>query len=373
MCIPPRISIITAAYNSEKYIEQTIQSVLHQTYPDIEYIVVDGLSTDGTMDIVRKYRNRIDKVISEKDSGIYDAFNKGIKAATGDVIYFLNSDDYLCHPDVIGMVARIFADNGQDTMIVYGDIMQWNEYTGVIQRIRSRADLQLLQSGVMPSHPGLFIKKTLFEKYGYFDLNYSIASDFDFVVKVLKDNISHSVRIDEPIAVFRIGGASTQLLKMKQVRQETISIIERHFHESKLKPFTQEEYNSFFYKKWLEIVLYQKLPASTSLYNIGIRNVAVFGSLETAAYACQDLRSGGINVLAYLDNNPERHGLEFDGVPVTSPKWLSEHAQEIDAVLLAIGGDYDAEVIGQITSLTAPEPVRCISWREMIAWNFGES
>jgi len=365
----PKISIITACFNSERHIEQTIKSVLSQTYAHLEYIIVDGGSSDGTMDIVRRYAGQIDTVVSEPDHGIYDAFNKGIKRSTGDIIYFLNSDDYLYNECVLERVANAFASQSE-TMVVYGDILKWNEDIGVFHLTGRNADLDLLWKGKMPPHPGMFMQKCLFEKYGYFSLDYSIASDFDFVIKVFKDYLPQAMRINEIIAVFRTGGASTQLLKMRKVRDESVGIIETHFGTSGLKTYTQEEYNSFFVTKWLEINLYKNHPAALALTVRGVANVAVFGSLETAAYVYRDLQKSGIHVHAFIDNDPKRQGYELEGIVINHPSWLQDYRYKIDAVVLALGGDYEAQVKKQIDELTLEHPVQTISWREMIAWNF---
>ncbi len=363
-----KISIITASYNSEKHLEQTVCSVLEQTYSNIEYIIVDGASSDGTTDIIREYQRHIDHVISESDKGIYDAFNKGVRMATGDVIYFLNSDDYLCNDTVIEKVASAFVSS--ETMVVYGDIVKWNEETGVFHHVSRPAELALLQQGKMPPHPGMFMRKCLIEQYGYFNLDYTIASDFDLVIKVFKDHLAQAVRIDERIAVFRTGGASTQLLKMRQVRDESVAIIESHFGTSDLKRYSQEEFNSFFNTKWLEIMLYKGHPASVTLIRKGIRDVAIFGSLETASYAHQDMQKSGIHVHVFMDNDLKRSGHQLNGVPISSPSWLSDNRSKIDAIIMAFGGNYEEEVKKQIKDLTVDHPVEIISWREMIAWNF---
>ena len=364
----PKVTIITACYNSERHIEQTILSVLNQTYENIEYIIVDGASSDSTMEIVNRYRDQIDVVISERDSGIYDAFNKGIRVSTGDFIYFLNSDDYLFSDAVIEQVVKALVESGPDTMAVYGDILIMNEDTGVFRFFGKKADNELLKEGKMPPHPGMFVKRELFIQHQGFDVNLSIASDLDFVIKVFKEHAEQAVKIDQTIAVFRTGGASTQLLNQKKVRHETITVLKRHYGESRLSELKQEEYNHLFYKKWLELCLIKKCPASRSLLKLNIRKVAVFGSLETAAYVCEDLKMSQIETLSFLDNDRRMHGHVLRGVTVNAPEWLKHNYLKIDAIILAFGGDYEDAVRMQIAEILPGIEIRCISWRELIAW-----
>lgn len=367
----PKISIITASYNSEKFIEQTILSVLNQTYPHIEYIIVDGASTDGTMDIVHRYQSRIARIISESDEGIYDAFNKGVRVSTGDVIYFLNSDDYLYDTEVIGKVALAFHEH-PETMVIYGRVLVWDPNLEIFQPVAVPADRDVLRRGRMPPHQGLFIRKTMFEKYGEFDLQYEICSDFDFLLRVMADEQNKAIPLNETIAVFRTGGVSTQLFNKKKLRQERAAVLQSHFGESVLPEMSQEEYNLHFIQKWFENLLIRKQAVSSYLLASKIRRVAVFGSQNTAVYAYHDLLWAGIEVAVFLDNDPQRHQYKIGGVPIRPPVWLKDHLAQIDAVILAFGGDYDREVRTQIGKIAGAHDLPCISWREMIVRSMDE-
>lgn len=185
-----KISIITVCYNSASTIENTILSVVNQTYSDIEYIVVDGLSEDNTIDIVDKYQNNVTKCISEPDQGLYDAMNKGIDMATGDLIGILNSDDTFNSNTVIEEIANFHKQNNIDASV--GNIIQHNE-NGKILRIYSSKKWkpEKLKIGFMPPHPSIFFKRELFEKFGIYDLGFKIGADYELITRFfLKYNIT---------------------------------------------------------------------------------------------------------------------------------------------------------------------------------------
>tara|TARA_R110000850_G_scaffold62235_2_gene141827 strand:- start:287 stop:1030 length:744 start_codon:yes stop_codon:yes gene_type:complete len=203
-----KVSIITVCFNSESTIEDTLQSVASQTYPDIEYIVVDGLSTDGTNDIVKKYSDIVAVHISEKDKGLYDAMNKGIQRATGDVVGILNSDDVFFDETIIQQVVDGFKDND----CLYADV---GFYKGEILDVKVRHyssqgfSVQKLARGMMPAHPSLYIRRGLFEQVGYYSQSYRIASDFDMVARLFSVRNFKSSYIPSEFVKMRLGGIST--------------------------------------------------------------------------------------------------------------------------------------------------------------------
>ena len=178
-----KISLITVSYNSEKTIERTIRSVLSQDYLDIEYIIIDGDSSDNTLDIIQKFKKRISKVISEKDSGVYDAMNRGLLLASGQIIGFLHSDDYYPQNNIISNVINNFL-NQTDTKLVIGDIALLNKKKK-ITRYYSGSNFNF-QIGIMPPHPSVFIKKDCYKKFGNFNENYKIAADYDLLLRIIK-------------------------------------------------------------------------------------------------------------------------------------------------------------------------------------------
>lgn len=177
-----KISIITVCYNSEKTIEKTFQSVQSQTYSNIEYIVVDGKSTDDTLQIANNYQNVITKVISEKDKGLYDAMNKGIALATGDIVGILNSDDVFDSETVLEEVANFHMNNTIDASV--GNIVQFNQEGKTVRKYSAKNwNPEKLKIGFMPAHPAIFFKRELFKKYGYYHLDFTIGADYELITR----------------------------------------------------------------------------------------------------------------------------------------------------------------------------------------------
>lgn len=211
-----KISIITATYNSEKTLKVCLDSVLNQTYKSIEYIIVDGNSTDGTLELVRSMQKIHDHIllISEPDKGIYDALNKGIKKATGDVIGFVHSDDFLATSNTIQNIADVFKKEDVDG--VYGNLhyVRFDNINSIVRNWNSQIFTQkLLNRGWMPAHPTLFLKKTVYLTNGSFNLDYRIAADYDFVLRIFKKPEYKFHYLPEVITKMRVGGASNRSLK----------------------------------------------------------------------------------------------------------------------------------------------------------------
>jgi glycosyltransferase involved in cell wall biosynthesis len=206
-----RISIITATFNSSAHIADCVKSVHDQTYHDIEHIIVDGASKDNTLDIVNGIPNRVGKIISEPDKGIYDAMNKGIQAATGDVIGILNSDDFFTSDDVIQTIADSFKNSDIDAL--YGDVhfvSPENLSRSVRYYSSSVFKPSLFRFGFMPAHPSFYMKKECYDKYGLYALDYKIASDYDLLIRYLyKEKINYKY-IKKDFVTMRTGGVSTE-------------------------------------------------------------------------------------------------------------------------------------------------------------------
>ena len=217
----PKISIITSVYNNKSTIGDAIESVLSQTYDDIEYIVVDGGSSDGTVDVIKSYGSKITTFVSEADKGIYDGLNKGIALATGDVVAFLHSDDLYAHDDVVQKIADEFL---YDTSLdgVYGDLVYTskNDTSKVLRYWKSKEfDIGLLAKGWMPAHPTFFIKREVYKQYGVFDLSFKIAADYDFMLRMLSADMKVKY-ISEILYKMRVGGVYTLFIKnISKVKQ----------------------------------------------------------------------------------------------------------------------------------------------------------
>lgn len=208
-----KISIITSVYNNRDTISDAIESVLSQSYPNIEYIVIDGASKDGTVDIISGYADRISTFVSEPDRGIYDGLNKGVERATGDVIAFLHSDDLYNDPEAVARVAEAFMTTEADA--VYGDLVYTPKYdTSKVLRYWKSRDfhLGLLKKGWMPAHPTFFVRRELYDRYGAFDTSFRIAADYDFMLRVLSKGIKTHY-LPNVLYKMRVGGESNKSLK----------------------------------------------------------------------------------------------------------------------------------------------------------------
>lgn len=209
-----KVSIITVCYNSAATIKDTIVSVLEQDYSDIEYIIVDGASKDQTMEIVNQYKERIAKVISEPDKGIYDAMNKGIQLATGDVVGILNSDDFFSSSKSISEVVKNFKD---DIDAVYGDLIYVKQNNvKLFSRLYSSKYFQTwkIRFGFMVPHPTFYARRSLFDKLGYYKLNYRVAADFELMARFFKSGIK-TRRVNSILVAMREGGISSSGIKWR--------------------------------------------------------------------------------------------------------------------------------------------------------------
>ena len=211
-----KVSLITATYNSVKTFEMCANSVLNQTYSNIEYIIVDGQSDDGTIELLKSMAITHENInwISEADKGIYDALNKGLSQATGDIVGFVHSDDVLASDTILTEIADDFENKSLDG--VYGDLeyVAKENSNSVIRHWKSKPfHPNLLNKGWMPAHPTLFLKRDVYEKYGDFDLSYNIAADYDFMLRILKDQTLKFSYLPEVITKMRVGGASNRSIK----------------------------------------------------------------------------------------------------------------------------------------------------------------
>ena len=206
-----KISLITVVYNGVDYIEQTILGVINQTYPNIEYIIIDGGSEDGTIELIKKYESKISSWKSENDNGIYYAMNKGIELSTGEVLGFINADDFYANNDSISNIMKIF--NNIDTDICYGDCVQVSRKNikKVIRYWKSGEYLSKNYSkGWYPPHPSFFSTKSLYDQFGLFDLSYKIASDVDLMLRFMTSTKKPITYLPKTIVKVRAGCLSNK-------------------------------------------------------------------------------------------------------------------------------------------------------------------
>ena len=218
-----KVSIITTCYNREKTIAQAIESVLGQDYPHIEYIVVDGMSQDRSLEVIRSYGSRITKVIAEPDGGMYEAINKGIKAATGEVIGVLHSDDFLIPPHIISEIVEHFQKTSADLVDGDGLFVDADETEKVIRDWRSgNYHRWKVRLGWLPLHPTVYIKRSAIEQYGLYNEKYKIAADSDFLVRYLYKADLQVEYLGKYVLRMRMGGLSTDSQKRKAMWKEDV-------------------------------------------------------------------------------------------------------------------------------------------------------
>lgn len=213
-----RVSIITVCYNSGATLEATLRSVLDQDHPDIEFIVVDGASTDNTPVIIEKYKDKISKYISKKDEGMYFAANKGIALATGEVVGMLNSDDVYANPRIISRIVKEFQQKKTDS--IYGDLqyVSRDQREKVIRHWRSQPyDPPLFLKGWMPPHPTFFVKRKCYADFGKFNTSFAISADYELMLRFLYKHRITSSYIPEVLVKMRTGGISNVTLKSRLI------------------------------------------------------------------------------------------------------------------------------------------------------------
>ena len=217
-----KISVVTIVYNRARFISGALESTARQTYPDVEHILQDGGSTDGTLDIIRQHDREETKLVSEPDDGIYDALNKGIKRATGDVIGLMHSDDIFADDTVLDRVATAMADTECDG--VYGDLdyVSASDTGKIIRKWRSgRFEKANIRKGWMPPHPTLYLRRDVFDKFGLYDTSYRISADYDAMLRYLVKGNIRLAYIPEVLVKMRVGGESNKsLTKILQKSRE---------------------------------------------------------------------------------------------------------------------------------------------------------
>lgn len=221
-----KVSVITIVYNNTACIESCIQSVLNQSYSNIEHIIIDGGSTDGTQDKIKPYLDEIAFFKSEKDNGLYDGLNKGIRQATGDVVGILHSDDMYYDVDAIKKVVDAFQHSNADLVYAKGVYVD-KEDINKVKRIYPSSDFKkrFLNFGWIPLHTTIYVKQAVFKKYGYYEEGYTIASDYEISLRWFQENSIKKYYLNEWIVKMRLGGKSTTPSLQKRKSSEDLRII----------------------------------------------------------------------------------------------------------------------------------------------------
>ncbi len=224
-----KVSIITTCYNRERTIRETIESVINQEYPDIEYIVVDGASSDSSLDIINEYRSHIATIISEPDSGMYEAINKGIRASTGEIIALLHSDDTLFTRKSVANIVNHIAQHNCDITYGNGIFVDEHDSTKIIRNwISGKYIKDNVRNGWLPLHPTLYLRRECLVRGGLYNESYKIASDSDFLVRYLYEYNFKVCYLDEYIVRMRMGGLSTSPRKWCAKWREDLQLYRSH-------------------------------------------------------------------------------------------------------------------------------------------------
>lgn len=308
-----KVSVITPCLNSEKTIRETIESVLGQTYDNIEYILVDGGSIDRTVEIIEEYRLIADgrlQYISEKDKGIYDAMNKGIMRASGDVIGIINSDDWY-EPDAVEQVVRCFCE--MDSEAVFGE--KWVIDGG------GQREYHTIHS-TFPPHPSTFIKREVYQKHGVFDLKYKIASDRELLLRFITEGVQFD-HIDKILANFRRTGISN--LNRMECAREAYEIDLKYLGRCPDQILKREEIEEKYNRERL-VYISLKTPEKVTnvLYNQYdiTDDVVIFGAGTCGKELERILERCNVPVRFFVDNDEKKWGLEQNGIKIFSPEIL---------------------------------------------------
>lgn len=337
-----KVSIITVAYNSIKTIEQTIRSVLSQGYSDIEYIIIDGGSSDGTQDIIKKYEESIAYWISESDNGIYDAMNKGLKRATGDIIGIINSDDWY-EEGIIEKVVHCFETKPVE--VTYGSIV--NVYENGEKKIWTERPIETLCFQMAVPHPSVFVKKSVYMQYGLFDLQYKLTADYELLLRFYNNNVKF-YNMHMVIAYFRVGGASEigMDLSFQEAYEISLKYAVRYNNLSQIRSMIQEKYKPHIFIGAIRNSISLKQMISNVL-NKEIEKIMIFGAGDYGKICFEALQRDGVKVPAFIDNDKSKWGKQLLGIPICSPECLEHN----EVTVIVANEIYTADIICQLWAM----------------------
>ena len=364
-----KISIITVVFNAVKTIEQAILSVLNQSYKELEYIIIDGGSTDGTLDIIRKYEKKISYWVSEPDEGIYNAMNKGIDIATGDVIAFLNSDDWY-EKDAFKCVTENLKDGidilaGRVAVYRNGEILEDKKVFSSSEEIMIR---------MIYPHPGIFARRKLFDKFGRFDESYKISADYDWLLRIYIQDIPIKY-IDKVLVNFRAGGASSAketlneslkisldaLLKMKE--KGKIDKLKYEETKNKIVHYRKNAIDIFELKKALEKQLLKEIDINEEVKNVldYDKKYSVFGCGVVGKECFELLEQIGISPTCFWDNDKTKWGTTLNGIVIKRPQEICRG----DSIVIIASTYYEDEITLQLYNMGMKEYIDFICYSEI--------
>lgn len=351
-----KASIITVSYNSVDTIERTIQSVLKQSYQNIEYIIIDGLSTDGTQQIIEKYKDRIAYYISEKDDGLYDAMNKGIQIATGEIIGIINSDDWYAE-SVIEDVVDYFLQSEAD--LIYGKIINVLQDKEVQENWQIPLDHMWYEMAV--PHPSVFVKKKIYEQLGIFNTAYKLAADYELLLRFYSKKVKFNY-FDKVIAYFRSGGVSETRRKesIDEVYNISVSYADKSPDKCYIKTKIDERHEwAYFCEEIFHVnaTLYRLL---CEYFHETITEIIIFGTGFWGEICYKCMTDNDVIISYFIDNNALKWNMTFCGVKVLCPNEL----QYKEAFVLIAIKEYGEKVKKQLLEQEKSR-LKCVSIKEL--------
>ena len=343
-----RISIITVVYNGVGTLERTIQSVLNQSYKNMEYIIIDGASTDGTQQIIERYRDQLTFYISEPDDGIYDAMNKGISYATGDLIGFINSDDWYAE-GAIESIADAYERTHAD--VIYGETMLVDASGG--QRLLRRFSPEHFFEAMPFGHPGTFAAVKKNGNTRYFNKEYRIAADYDMLLGFYLDN-AEFYPIDDVVAFFSLSGVSTRYEYLGGVERCVSAFSRIKDDQEKLRLFGKRVAKQYFMNEFKNDCIFGQLDSVIKEYMSHYTKKIVYGSGADALFMLELFARLGVNIDYLVDGNPHKQGTQIQGLEIYNPDVLMAEQKCIVVIATSVYGE---EIKNHLTQINLPPSV----------------
>lgn len=353
-----KVSIITVSYNSVKTIEQTIQSVLAQTYKNIEYIIIDGASTDGTQQIIEKYKDYLGYYISEKDEGLYYAMNKGIQKATGEIIGIINSDDWYAE----NAVETVLSCMGKSAAeVVYGKIVHVSKADK--RTVSKKIDIENFWYNMAVPHPSVFVRKCIYDRLGKFDTEYSIAADYELMLRFYSEGVKFEYA-DVVIAYHREGGISA--IRQKEKWDDRYKIAMKYMalcpHKDKDTEWAKIN-ETYKFECFRENVSNEKAAFNHLLdkyFRTTVKDIIIFGTGIWGKRCCEILRNNGMEIRYFVDNDAGKQNTELQGIRIIAPDGL----KKMDVHVLIAVKECGEEIKSQLLDM-GNDKLKCVTIKEL--------
>lgn len=366
------VSIITVCFNSAKTIEQTIQSVINQSYDNIEYIIIDGGSTDGTINIIKKYEDKITYWVSEADNGLYDAMNKGIRIASGEIIGIINSDDWY-NEGAIEKVVNCFEKN--NCGIVYADMITIPDTGEFLRRCAAKINKDHIYFRMIYNHATVFVKKYIYEKYGAFDCQYKIVADYDAMLRFYDQGVVFFY-LPFDVAYFRLGGVSnTKMWRgRRELKKVALSALKNKTETERQRylPLVRWQYEKarnfslkkFFFSRIIKSKQVEHFMSDILKKILGEKETYIIFCTGDVGVECYKwLKAAKMPVAYFLDNSLVRQNELLENLPIKNPVILEKDKNKVKILIATI--DYPKEIGNQLEKLGLRENMDYINFEEV--------